>query len=133
MAKNQPEISTRTRVAVFVIIAGASALATLLLKFLSGFDWGVLYYGLASMLGLGLFLALFLGRPTVTNRWLSFIVISLTAAIAAAFLGIGQGIPLGRVLLFGWVDKKIHFITANFIFFLNSSPDLLNDLHRKWL
>ncbi len=112
MPRNQPEISTRTRVAVFVIIAGASALVTLLLKFLSGFDWGVLYYGLASMLGLGLFLALFLGRPTVANRWLSFIVISLTGAIAAAFLGIGQGIPLGRVLLFGWVPFTLIMLGA---------------------
>ncbi len=103
MAGNRFEVSTRTRVLAFAVIAAASALATLLLKFLAGFDWGVLYYGLASMLGLGLFLALFLGRPTTANRWLSFIVISLTGAIAAAFLGIGQGLPLGRVLIFGWV------------------------------
>jgi hypothetical protein len=102
MARNQSEIGTRARIAVFVMIAGASALAALLLKFLAGFDWGVFYYGLASMLGLGLFLALFLGRPTVLNRWLSFIVISLTGAVAAAFLGIGQGMPLGRVLILGW-------------------------------
>jgi polyferredoxin len=74
-----------------------------LLKFLARFDWGVIYYGLASMLGLGLFLALFLGRPTGLRRWLSFIVISLTGAIAAAFVSFGQGLPLGRVLLFGWV------------------------------
>jgi ferredoxin len=103
MARNQPEVGTWARVAVFVVIAATSACATLLLKFLAGFDWGVLYYGLASMLGLGLFLALFLGRPTVANRWLSFIVISLTGAVAAAFLGLGQGMPLGRVLVFGWV------------------------------
>jgi ferredoxin len=103
MAKNPVDISIRTRITVFAVIAGAAALATLLLKFLAGFDWGVLYYGLASMLGLGLFLALFLGRPTTVNRWLSFVVISLSGAIAAAFLGIGQGLPLGRVLLFGWV------------------------------
>jgi ferredoxin len=112
MPRNQPEISTRTRVAVFVIIAGTAALATLLLKFLAGFDWGVLYYGLASMLGLGLFLALFLGRPTTANRWLSFLVISLTGAIAAAFLGIGQGIPLGRVLLFGWLPFTLIMLGA---------------------
>lgn len=107
MARNQPEISTRTRGAVFVSIAGVSALATLLLKFLAGFDWGVLYYGLASMLGLGLFLALFLGRPTSANRWLSFIVISLTGAVAAGFLTYGQGMALGRVLLFGWMPFSL--------------------------
>jgi ferredoxin len=97
------DVSTRTRIAVFLVIGGASILTTLLLKFLGRFDWGVIYYGLASMLGLGLFLALFLGRPTTFNRWLSFIVISVTGAIAAAFLGIGQGLPLGRVLVFCWV------------------------------
>ena len=112
MPRSQPEISTRTRVAVFVVIAGAAALATLLLKFLAGFDWGVIYYGLASMLGLGLFLALFLGRPTVANRWLSFIVISLTGAIAAAFLSFGQAMPLGRVLLFGWVPFTLIMLGA---------------------
>ena len=97
------DVSRRARIRVFVAITGASAASTLLLKFLGHFDWGVIYYGLASMLGLGLFLALFLGRPTTLNRWLSFIVIALTGAIAAAFLGIGQGLPLGRVLIFGWV------------------------------
>jgi len=112
MPKNQPEISTRTRVAVFALIAGTAALTTLLLKFFVGFDWGVLYFGLASMLGLGLFLALFLGRPTDANRWLSFIVISLTGAVAAAFLGIGQGIALGRVLLFGWVPFTLIMLAA---------------------
>ncbi len=112
MAKNRPEISTRARVTVFAIIAGASALAALLLKFLAGFDWGVIYYGLATMLGLGLFLALFLGRPSTLNRWLSFIVISLTGAIAAVFLGIGQGLPLGRVLLFGWVPFTLIMLGA---------------------
>jgi len=64
------------------------------------------------MLGLGLFLALFLGRPTTHNRWLSFIVISLTGAIAAAFVGIGQGLPLGRVLLFGWVPFTLIMLGA---------------------
>ena len=112
MAKNQAEISTRTRIAVFLVIVAASVLATLLLKFLAGFDWGVIYYGLASMLGLGLFLALFLGRPTTANRWLSFTVIALTGAIAAAFLGIGQGLPLGRVLLFGWVPFVLIMLGA---------------------
>ena len=112
MPVNQPEISTRTRVWVFVAIVAASALATLLLKFLAGFDWGVLYYGLASMLGLGLFLALFLGRPTTATRWLSFIVLALTGAIAAAFLGIGQGMPLGRVLFFGWVPFTLIMLGA---------------------
>ena len=97
------DVSVRVRTWVFFAIAGTSAVVTLLLKFFAGFDWGVLYYGLASMLGLGLFLALFLGRPTTLSRWLSFIVISLTGAVAAAFMGIGQGLPLGRVLLFGWV------------------------------
>jgi len=106
------DVSTRARAWVFVAIAVASAIATLLLKFLAGFDWGVLYYGLASMLGLGLFLALFLGRPTTHNRWLSFIVISLTGAIAAAFVGIGQGLPLGRVLLFGWVPFTLIMLGA---------------------
>jgi NAD-dependent dihydropyrimidine dehydrogenase PreA subunit len=103
MAGTRSDVSPRTRIWVFVAIAGASAVATLLLKFVGHFDWGVLYYGFASMLGLGLFLALFLGRPTTHNRWFSFIVISLTGALAAAFLGIGQGMPLGRVLLFGWL------------------------------
>ena len=103
MASQQTDVSTRTRVAVFIGISAAAVLATLLLKFLGRFDWGVIYYGLASMLGLGLFLALFLGRPTTLRRWLSFVVIVLTGAIAAAFLSIGQGMPLGRVLLFGWV------------------------------
>ncbi len=112
MAKNQPEVSTRTRVVVFVVIAGTAALATLLLKFLAGFDWGVIYYGLASMLGLGLFLALFLGRLTTLNRWLSFIVIALTGALAAAFLSYGQGLPLGRVLLFGWVPFTLIMLGA---------------------
>jgi ferredoxin len=97
------DVSVRVRTWVFVAIAGTSAVVTLLLKFFAGFDWGVLYYGLASMLGLGLFLALFLGKPTTVSRWLSFIVISLTGAVAAAFMEIGQGLPLGRVLLFGWV------------------------------
>jgi ferredoxin len=112
MAKNQAEISTRTRVAVFLVIVAASALATLLLKFLAGFDWGVLYYGLASMLGLGLFLALFLGRPTTLNRWLSFVVIVLVGAVSAAFLSFGQGMPLGRVLLFGWVPFTLIMLGA---------------------
>ncbi|MBM3330558.1 4Fe-4S binding protein [candidate division WOR-3 bacterium] len=97
------DISARTRVCVFIAIAGASAVSTLLLKFLGHFDWGVLYYGLASMLGLGLFLALFLGRPTILNRWLSFGVIALTGAVAAAFLSFGEKLPLGRVLVFGWL------------------------------
>ncbi len=112
MADSRFEISAWTRTWVFAAIAGASAVATLLLKFVGHFDWGVLYYGLASMLGLGLFLALFLGRPTTLNRWLSFIVISLTGAIAAAFLGIGQGLPLGRVLLFGWVPFTLIMLGA---------------------
>ena len=103
MARPQEDISTRTRILVFIGISVAAVLATLLLKFLAGFDWGVVYFGLASMLGLGLFLALFLGRPTTAKRWLSFAVIVLTGAIAAAFLSFGQGLPLGRVLLFGWV------------------------------
>jgi hypothetical protein len=112
MTKNQAEISTRTRIAVFLIIGGTATLTTLLLKFLAGFDWGVVYYGLASMLGLGLFLALFLGRPTTLNRWLSFVVIVLTGALAAVFLGFGQGLPLGRVLLFGWVPFTLIVLGA---------------------
>jgi NAD-dependent dihydropyrimidine dehydrogenase PreA subunit len=112
MAGNRFEVSTRTRVLVFAVIAAASTLATLLLKFLAGFDWGVLYYGLASMLGLGFFLALFLGRPSTHNRWLSFIVISLTGAVAAAFLSFGQGLPLGRVLIFGWVPFTLIMLGA---------------------
>jgi len=97
------DVSRRARIWMFIAIAAASAASTLLLKFVGHFDWGVLYYGLASMLGLGVFLALFLGRPTTRNRWLSFIVISLTGALVAAFLSYGQGMPLGRVLVFGWV------------------------------
>jgi len=112
MAGNRFEISARARTWVFVAIAAASAAATLLLKFLGHFDWGVLYYGLASMLGLGAFLALFLGRPTMANRWLSFIVISLTGAVAAAFLGVGQGMNLGRVLIFGWVPFTLIMLGA---------------------
>ena len=50
------DVSRRARIWVFVAITGASAASTLLLKFLGHFDWGVIYYGLASMLGLGLFL-----------------------------------------------------------------------------
>ena len=103
MTRQQEDISTRTRVFVFISISVAAVLSTLLLKFLARFDWGVVYFGLASMLGLGLFLALFLGRPSAANRWLSFVVISLTGAIAAAFLSFGQGMPLVRVLLFGWM------------------------------
>jgi len=112
MAKNEAEISTPTRVAVFVVIAEVSAFATLLLKFLARFDWGVIYYGLASMLGLGLFLALFLGRPTTLRRWLSFVVIVLTGAIAAAFLSFGQRMPFARVLLFGWVPFVLIMLGA---------------------
>lgn len=112
MAVNETGISTRTRVAVFVSIGGASLLATLLLKFLAHFDWGVIYYGLASMLGLGLFLALFLGRPTTLNRWLSFVVILLTGAIAALFLSFGQRMPFGRVLAFGWVPFVLIMLGA---------------------
>ena len=112
MARQLEDISTRTRILVFLGISSAAALATLLLKFLAGFDWGVIYYGLASMLGLGLFLALFLGRPTTLNRWLSFIVIALAGAVAAAFLGFGQGLPLGRVLLFGWVPFTLIMLGA---------------------
>jgi polyferredoxin len=103
MVSERFTVSPRTRTWVFVAIAASAAVTTLLLKFLGHFDWGVLYYGLGSMLGLGAFLALFLGRPTTLNRWLSFIVISLTGALAAAFMGIGQGMNLGRVLIFGWV------------------------------
>jgi len=112
MADNRFEISARARAWVFAAIAGASAFATLLLKFLGRFDWGVIYYGLASMLGLGLFLALFLGRPTTLNRWLSFIVIALTGAVAAAFLSFGQGLPLGRVLFCGWLPFALIMLGA---------------------
>jgi ferredoxin-type protein NapH len=103
MVGNRQDVSPRTRIVVFLVIAAAAAIATLLLKIFAGFDWGVIYYGLASMLGLALFLALFLGRPTTLNRWLSFAVITLTGAVAAAFMSFGQGMLLGRVLLFGWV------------------------------
>jgi NAD-dependent dihydropyrimidine dehydrogenase PreA subunit len=112
MASQPADISTRTRVAVFLSIAGTAVLATLPLKFLGRFDWGVIYYGLASMLGLGLFLALFLGRPTRLNRWLSFVVILLTGAVAAAFLSFGQGMPFVRVLLFGWLPFGLIMLGA---------------------
>ncbi len=103
MSHDRFDLSARTRLLVLVIVAGSAVISTLLLKFLGRFDWGVLYYGLATVLGLGLFLALFLGRPTPVRRWLSFITISLTGVIAAASLSFGQGLPFDRVLLFGWM------------------------------
>ncbi|MBM3322100.1 hypothetical protein FJY69_01265, partial [candidate division WOR-3 bacterium] len=84
MTQDRFDISARTRVVVFGLVSGCALVVTLLLKFLGRFDWGVLYYGFGTVLGLGVFLALFLGRPTPHRRWLSFITISLTAAIAAA-------------------------------------------------
>jgi NAD-dependent dihydropyrimidine dehydrogenase PreA subunit len=112
MARQQVDFSTRTRILVFLIISVAAALVTLLLKFLARFYWGVIYFGLASMLGLGLFLALFLGRPTTQKRWLSFVVIGLTGAVAAAFLSFGQGMPFGWVLIFGWVPFVLIMLGA---------------------
>ncbi len=103
MTQDRFDISRKTRIIVFALISGSAVIVTLLLKFLGRFDWGVLYYGFATVLGLGLFLALFLGRPTVLRRWLSFLTISLTGLIAAASLSFGQGLPFGRVLVFGWV------------------------------
>jgi ferredoxin len=112
MAVARFDFSLRTRVWVFAAIAGVSAVGALLLKFLARFDWGVVYFGLGALLGLGLFFALFLGRPSVHRRWLSFIVIFLTGALAAAFLSVGQGMPLGPVLLFGWVPFTLVMLWA---------------------
>ncbi len=103
MTHDRFDISARTRVVVFALISGSAVVVTLLLKLLGHFDWGVLYYGLATVLGLGLFLALFLGRPTPKRRWLSFVTISLTGLVATASLAFGQGLSFGRVLIFGWV------------------------------
>ncbi|MBN2465891.1 4Fe-4S binding protein [candidate division WOR-3 bacterium] len=112
MALARFDFSLRTRVWVFAAIAGAAAVGALLLKFLARFDWGVVYFGLGSLSGLGLFLALFLGRPSIHRRWLSFIIISLTGALAAGFLSFGQGMSLGRVLLFGWVPFTLVMLWA---------------------
>ena len=112
MALARFDFSLRTRVWVFAAIAGAAAVGALLLRFLARFDWGVVYFGLGSLSGLGLFLALFLGRPSVHRRWISFIIISLTGALAAAFLSFGQGMSLGRVLLFGWVPFTLVMLWA---------------------
>jgi len=112
MAVARFDFSPRARIWVFAAIAGTSTAGALLLKFLARFDWGVVYFGLGSLLGLGLFFALFLGRPSIQRRWLSFIVISLTGALAATFLSFGQGMPLGRVLVFGWVPFTLVMLGA---------------------
>ncbi len=95
------DFSPKTRWSAFAIITAGATVVAVLLKVLGRFDWGVFAFGWTGAVGLALFLALFLGRPTAARRWAAFGVISLVGVIAALWLVIGPGLSASKVLLFG--------------------------------
>ena len=109
-AKN--DVSVRARVAAFAAIAAGATVITLLLKFLAKFDWGVVFYGWTGTVALAAFIGLWVGSPTRLRRWLAFVIVSLTGALAAVFLGVSEHLPLVRVLVFGWVPFTLIMLGA---------------------
>ncbi len=96
-------VSRRGRWVAFTVMAAGGTVVALLLKLLAGFDWGVLTYGLLPFLGLALFITLYVGRPSPLRRWFAFGALALAGGLAAAFLGLTEGLGLVRVLVFGWL------------------------------
>lgn len=106
------DISVRSRWTAFAIIAAGATVVAGLLKTLAGFDWGVFGFGWTGAVGLGLFLALYLGRPTPARRWAAFGVIGLVGVIAALWLIVGAGLPELKVVLYGLVPFLLVMLGA---------------------
>jgi Pyruvate/2-oxoacid:ferredoxin oxidoreductase delta subunit len=95
------DFGSRTRWTAFAVIAGAATLVAVLLKLLARFDWGVFAFGWTGAVGLALFLALYLGKPSAARRWVALAVVGLVGVDAFLWLIIGAKLPAAKVALFG--------------------------------
>lgn len=106
------DLGPKTRWGAFAVIAAGATVVAVLLKFLAKFDWGVFAFGWTGAVGLALFLALFLGRPTPARRWASFAVVSIVGVIAALWLIIGAKLPAAKVVLYGLLPFVLAMLGA---------------------